>query len=512
MVLTQFIDSHIRNEVNLFLSLPDIKILCSIYGCQAFNKYIVDSLQFKTYDIDIIVTNPDNISNITEIIGCKLIAWLNTKLGHELSRLFPNTLFNLSKTCNHLNVKNTVKIFVGNKPLIDISECDRTDIELNKIYPDINVENGYRIKSLEWLIMNLINILKDRTVSNNHIWEKCKQRAERILFILAHKPSDKLIFYKFHYGFHKNIALLKKIIKYAGDVYYSSDIHETKCMELSEIEQKLHDSNYMLKKKLHKLESQKAQKIHLSEQNEQLRNSMIFNSEEYTKLKGTLEEKIRNLELDLDINLRKNISTKQLMDRLQLKVNSIERKNKILSSGNSQLLDDNRKYREKYVKLKERYSTFNLSRLVSNIEMSYKDHIQSKFTTMTDLIKQMELQITRLNGKLEKSTSGLHKSDKHTKILLKKDSELLKKDRELQKKEKELIALRESEKTTKSFCKRKIIECSKLTNDFGEKKRFIEKYLNEFLHSLKHTMNANEYVRYESIIEELNKKIGIILS
>jgi len=131
---------------------------------------------------------------------------------------------------------------------------------------------------------------------------------------------------------------------------------------------------------------------------------------------------------------------------------------------------------------------------------------------MTDLIKQMELQITRLNGKLEKSTSGLHKSDKHTKILLKKDSELLKKDRELQKKEKELIALRESEKTTKSFCKRKIIECSKLTNDFGEKKRFIEKYLNEFLHSLKHTMNANEYVRYESIIEELNKKIGIILS
>lgn len=511
MLLTQFIDSHIRNEINLFLVVPEILECCAIYGCQAFNTYIIEKLHFKTYDIDILVTNQHNISNITEIIGSKLIQWLNNKLGLELSRLFPNTLFNLTKTSNHLNIKNTVKIFVGNKPLIDISECDKIDYYYNKLYPDYYVSDGYKVKSFEWLIMNLINILKDRTVYNNHIWDKCKQRSQRILFILNHKPYTNLLNYKISKEFGKEIKFLKKLINYKGDYYYSNSMYESKCMELSEIEHQYIQLNLNICKKRDKLILQKSK---LVVQNEQLQSKIETNNIQYIKLNSILKEKIQSLEVELEINLKKSNPTKLLMERLKFKISSIDRKNKILSANNLQLLADNQKYKDKYIKLKEKYSTVNLNKLVSTVESSYKQHIHTTFSSMNDLIKQLELQITKLNLKLIKLSNYIYKSEKYSKIVSQQDNELQKKEKELQKKDKEIAAIKMSEKTTKLFCKKKIVECSKLSVEFDETKKYIQSYSTDFIDFIQNSLKSNPEldVKISQKIEDYKRQLHIILS
>ena len=85
---------------------------------------------------------------------------------------------------------------------------------------------------------------------------------------------------------------------------------------------------------------------------------------------------------------------------------------------------------------------------------------------------------------------------------------------ELQKKDKEIEAIKMSEKTTKLFCKKKIVECSKLSVDFDETKKYIHSYSNDFIDFIQNSVkSAPELdVKISQKIEEYKRQLHIILS
>lgn len=499
MLLTQFIDLKVRDEIYLFLSCLDMIECCSIYGCQALNYYLTDCLKFKTYDIDILVYNSKNSHNFTEFIGQKLIKWLTTKLGSELMRFFPTSNFNLIKSSNHLNIKNTVKVFIGNKPLIDISECDEKDILYSKLYPDIITTQGYNIKSFEWLIMNLIEILKNRTVLNNHIWEKCKDRATRILFILNHRPYTNLLHYRISAPFLNNILYLKKIINFTDNLYYSGYLYENQLMKYSDLEEQ-----YNQYKRTHFC---KIDKLHFTIQKYKQR-CVLINTEIFQRKEqyGELQQTLDLLKLELQQSKANYDQKYKYTERIKTKMVSIERNNRMLSGINVKLISDIQKYKFKYNKIKVKYSSQNFEMLMKQLEDSYSNFIQTNFKEVYTTISKLDTKLIKLTSKLAYVSNCISKSNKDTKLVTQKEHELLRQSKEISK-------LKSCEQTTKLFCKKKIVECSRLSIHVDEIKEHIIKYSTEFSNFLEQLQITDSKLNEQimSRVQEYKKQLDIIL-
>jgi len=493
MHIIEYINFKIRPLIFVFLQNPDIRDICSIYGSQALNYYIVPYLQFKTYDVDILVNNKYGETNITTRVGSELVNWLNMQLGDEFRRLFPNKSFSITGTTNHLNIKNTVKLFIGNKPLIDISEEEHIDSRNSQLYPDVITSEGYKIKSFEWLILNIINILKNRTEFNNHIWDKTICKAQRILFMLNHKGITTILNYNFNPLFQKNILLLAQLVEFNKTIYYSDSLYEQKCMQLEDINNQL----TQIKNKLDFKEVQintvteinqaeleslqcKCISLELKIQNElEIHKETTRKVKDYMKLTTSQQKKIHVLE---------KINNKLLLEKKQL----------LLS--NNKLFNNNTKYKDKYSKLKEKYKFQNIEKVMYEIEEKYKKYITEKMSILTNTNKQLQLKLDKIGHEF---TSFSKKSKHSTKLLLQKDkiiSDYIKK----------IKLSKEAEEKAKLLYKRNLIENVNLQNKHELLRNNILENSNEYFNILQTQQVGTDSLQYTKFTE-FCEKLKVIL-
>ena len=154
------ISSIIDQKIKPCLSIYSNRELCHIYGGQAYNYYLIDFMQDTSWDIDVLVRNQYNSYAVAQ----QIVEYFQQKITYEID-------YNIVPSTSQYNNKNTVKILINNKPFIDISEENEKDNYYEMMYPANINSDGYSIKSLEWLILNLIDILKQRSPDNTHIWE-----------------------------------------------------------------------------------------------------------------------------------------------------------------------------------------------------------------------------------------------------------------------------------------------------------------------------------------------------
>ena len=150
-------------------------VKCVLTGSRALNYYIgPDYLKSTTFDYDFTIYSSDGI-DYSEQIGNLFVSYLNEHSQPILLKHQCNYYFSLEKS----QYSNTYKILINNKPLIDISNASIQYKESMELYPPKVTSDGYYIQSFEWLIDNLITILKTRTSSNNHIWDKTIKKAKK---------------------------------------------------------------------------------------------------------------------------------------------------------------------------------------------------------------------------------------------------------------------------------------------------------------------------------------------
>ena len=488
MHIIEYINFKIRPLIFVFLQDPDIRDICSIYGSQALNYYIVSCLQFKTYDIDILVNNKYGETNITTRVGSKLVDWLNMQLGDEFRRLFPHKSFSITGTTSPLNIKNTVKLFIGNKPLIDISEEEHIDSTNSELYPDVITSEEYKIKSFEWLILNIINILKNRTEFNNHIWDKTVCKAQRILFILNHKETNTILNYNFNPLFKKNILLLAQLVEFNRTIYYSDSLYEQKCMQLEDINNQLTQIKHQLEFK----------KVHI-------KTVTKINQAELKSLQCkcvSLESQIEN-EFNAHIDTKKKvqdymkltISQQKKIDVLEKINNKLQLEKKQLLLSNNKLFNNNTKYKDKYSKLKEKYKFQNIEKIIYEIEEKYKKYIIDKMSILANTNKQLQVKLDKLGYEFMNFT----KKTKHsTKLLLQKDkliSDYLKK----------IKFSKEAEEKAKLLCRRNLIENVALKNKIILLRNNIFENSNEYLNILQSQRVDTDSLQYTKFVDFCDK-------
>ena len=314
--------------IDLIFKLTDIK--CVLYGTRALNYYIIcEYLKSNSFDYDIVVYNKNNI-DCSEEIGNLFVNYLNNSAQSILIKHNCSFYFSLEKS----QYSATYKILVNNKPLIDISNANDEYKELLDQYP-INLTNtGYYIHSFEWLLNNLISILRLRTVSNNHIWEKTIKKSKMIIFQYNH---FNILNINKTTQINSLILKLSNMLKFNCDRYISSQIYDNQCMKYQELESKFIIYKNTSIKKEHKLQ-QTINELNLiindlKEQNIEIKkkcNNRLSKQEHYyeNNISKIIQSQVLRLnEKENEIDLKLKEFDNRIKKSFQLvKLNTIENK------------------------------------------------------------------------------------------------------------------------------------------------------------------------------------------
>jgi hypothetical protein len=541
-LISSIIDQKIKPCLFEFLSIYSNRELCHIYGGQAYNYYLIDFMQDTSWDIDVLVRNQYNSYAVAQ----QIVEYFQQKITYEID-------YNIVPSTSQYNNKNTVKILINNKPFIDISEENEKDNYYEMMYPANINSDGYSIKSLEWLILNLIDILKQRSPDNTHIWDKVFRRAKRLLFIINHKGSNQIFNYCFRKDFYEKIAYLSNLVNYNNSFYFYDNYLYTLEVNKNKI---LDDSCNKLSFKLKQCDNRKQQyDSDIKKSNSKIKDLELKIKRLEKKLKDQLDINNKNKEQniiqnDSNDNRIKDILLQKEKDKtkytlLNEKYIKLEEDNRALYNKYNELTLTNKEITEKYSKLNNDYK----NKLKKNQQLlqKFKDDDFDK-TSLLDQISNYKLTISKNNKQTHNSIkycdqlvnklmkphieyytneiSKLNKIISKYEKILNNSEGLFKqfklkvgnvKQKNIKKKKEisndELHQLKSKNEKITMLYKKSINDYSLLNNKLTTLQKSITQYTSIFIHECVNIEHYNKFTHSEFLqnVNNFDKKIQLIL-
>ena len=450
------IDDYIRPCVKDFVALDEYSNIFILYGGQALKEYLPDIFNDNSWDIDFLIKKQPGQYYSTTYYAYKVIEYFREHIPVEMS-------YHVLKSSSKFNQKNTVKIFIDNKPLIDISEENETDKYYDSLYPPIQNIDGYSIKSFEWLILNLIDILKTRHQENTHIWDKMVRRAKRIIFIINHKSKPSLLSHQIDSNFNETIEYLSKLVHFNDSVcYYSEEMYE----------------------------SERSTKIKIESKFQKLTAKMDLKMNEYAEIMKDLKKQIETEKhLKKQHGIKNNLFSKK-NKHLEIEVATLKSKVASFNKESKQI----RKLVESLIKPQEEYFTNEISKL-NDLILKYETDISRLQTLVTTCKSKLKL----VNTEAEKQFKSTNKKELNMNSKLQTTCLQLKQSQS-------------KEDQATMWYKKVLIENIKLKQTSSEVKESILKYSQECKDQIHEVKEFNKFSHQQicSYIDDLQKKIELL--